>query len=207
MRLLDRVARCRVPLLLGLDGNPLARFEVTDPSHLAARVAECPLRFVLGDDLTRVSAELAFADGARLAGCLDLLRVPARQLWVEWNDGVHQRVIHETQSASDYDCAALRRRLTSARSTKWFMRRWRPWPVTCPCCWRSFCCCRPRMPLVRLPCLGQRSIASDRHTAVCRCWITSKCAPLSTPGTTPRVPMPISRAANRRACTMSGVIW
>jgi hypothetical protein len=111
MRLLDRVARCRVPLLLGLDGNPLARFEVTGPSHLAARVAECPLRFVLGDDLTRVSAELAFADGARLAGCLDLLRVPARQLWVEWNDGVHQRVIHETQSASDYDCAALRRRV------------------------------------------------------------------------------------------------
>jgi hypothetical protein len=110
MRLLDRVASSRGPLFLGLKDHPAVRFEVTAPSHFAARIAECPLRFVLGDDLTRASAELAFADGARLSDCLDLLRVPARQLWVEWNDEVHRRVIQETRWTADYDRAASGRR-------------------------------------------------------------------------------------------------
>ena len=111
MRLLDRVARCRAPFALALDHHPSAAFEVTGPSVYAARVADCPLRFVLGDDLTRACAELAFADGARLAGCLDLLRVPARHLWIEWNDEVHKRVIYETQSAAEYDSASIGRRV------------------------------------------------------------------------------------------------
>ena len=82
MHLLDRIARCRAPLRLALDRSPGTPFEVTGPSRYAARMADCPLRFVLGDDLTRACAELAFADGARLAGCLDLLRIPAHQMWI-----------------------------------------------------------------------------------------------------------------------------
>lgn len=111
MRLLDRVARCRAPLLLALDRSPAVPFEVTAPSRYAPQVAACPLRFVLADDLTRASAELAFADGARLAGCLDLLRVPAAHLWVEWSDEVHQRVIYDTRSVRDYDATAPGRRV------------------------------------------------------------------------------------------------
>lgn len=111
MRLLDRVACQRAPLLLALDHRPAAPFEVTGPGQYASRVADCPLRFVLGDDLTRACADLAFADGARLAGCLDLLRMPARHMWIEWNDEVHQRVIFETQSAADYDTASSGRRV------------------------------------------------------------------------------------------------
>jgi hypothetical protein len=89
---------------LALERSPAVPFEVTGPSHYAARVAECPLRFVLDDDLTRASAELAFADGARL-------RIPARSMWVEWNDDVHQRVISDTGFATHYDGAAPRRRV------------------------------------------------------------------------------------------------
>jgi len=74
-------------------------------------MAACPLRFVLGDDLTRASAELAFADGARLVGCLDLLRMPAPHMWIEWNDETHKRVIHETQSAAEFDAAAMGRKV------------------------------------------------------------------------------------------------
>jgi hypothetical protein len=62
---------------------------------------ECPLRFVIADDLTRASAELAFADGDRLASCLDLLRIPAPLLWVEWSDEVHQQVISECGMVSE----------------------------------------------------------------------------------------------------------
>jgi hypothetical protein len=110
MRLLDRVAHCHSPTVLAIDG-PQTSIEVAGPSRCAAQVAHCPLRFVLGDDLTRASAELAFADGARLGGCLDLLRLPAPQLWIEWNDAVYQRVIDETQGASDLDPNASGRRV------------------------------------------------------------------------------------------------
>ncbi|MEP6549038.1 MAG: hypothetical protein ABJD53_16395 [Gammaproteobacteria bacterium] len=106
MRLLDKVASCQMPLRLVLDRRPEVLFEVTGPSTYASQVAACPLRFVLGDDITRASAELAFADGAQLADCLDLLRIPASLMWVEWNDEMHQKVIHATGSVVDFDAAA-----------------------------------------------------------------------------------------------------
>jgi hypothetical protein len=110
MRLLDSVAHCQAP------ASPMAALrsqgpETLGPSRFAAQVATCPLRFVLGDDLTRACAELAFADGARLVGCLDLLRMPAPQLWLEWNDESHKRVIHETQSAAEFDSASTGRKV------------------------------------------------------------------------------------------------
>jgi len=111
MRLLDRVANCRAPLLLALDSDPAVPIEVTGPSRYAAQVARCPLRFVLGDDLTRASAELAFADGVRLAGCMDLLRVPAPNMWVEWNDQVHKKVIYDARAVAHFDTAAAGRRV------------------------------------------------------------------------------------------------
>jgi hypothetical protein len=110
MRLLDHVARCYTPLTLPSRSNH-AQFDVAGPSRFAAQIAACPLRYVLGDDLTQASAELAFADGARLVGCLDLLRMPAPHLWIEWNDEVHKRVIHETQPTAEFDSAAAGRKV------------------------------------------------------------------------------------------------
>jgi hypothetical protein len=98
MRLLDSVAGCR-------------DLPVAGHNRFAAQLAACPLRYVLGDDLTRASAELAFADGARLVGCLDLLRIPAPHMWIEWNDEAHKRVIHETQLVAEFDAAAARRKV------------------------------------------------------------------------------------------------
>lgn len=111
MRLLDRVARCRVPLILPSGDDGAASLEVAGPARFAAQMAACPLRFVLGDDLTRASTELAFADGARLAGCMDLLRMPAPLMWIEWNDEAHMRAIHDTQLIADFNVAAIGRRV------------------------------------------------------------------------------------------------
>jgi len=110
MRLLDSIARCRTPLVLP-SGKTHAQVQLAGPSRFAAQIAACPLRFVLGDDLTQASADLAYADGARLVGCLDLLRMPAPHLWIEWNDEVHKRVIHETRSAAGFDSAAAGRKV------------------------------------------------------------------------------------------------
>src|SRR5258708_31967859 len=54
------------------------------PHHFAEAVHACPLRLVLADDLVRFSSSLAYAEGDRLSGCLDLLRVPTERLWAEW---------------------------------------------------------------------------------------------------------------------------
>ena len=110
MRLLDSIARCYTPLILP-SAKTRAEVELAGPSRFAAQIAACPLRFVLGDDLTQASADLAYADGARLIGCLDLLRMPAPHLWIEWNDEVHKRVIHETRSSVEFDSAAAGRKV------------------------------------------------------------------------------------------------
>ena len=74
MRLLDLVAQTREPLVI-LPRTPGGQaVRVRGPNDFARTVVECPLRFVIADDLTRASAELAFADGDRLANCLDLLK-------------------------------------------------------------------------------------------------------------------------------------
>lgn len=83
VRLLDRIVQSRAPLLVAR-GTQVVR--LPGPADYAAAVAACPLRFVLADPLTRVCAALAYAEGDRLAGCLDLVHVPARTLWVEWLD-------------------------------------------------------------------------------------------------------------------------
>jgi hypothetical protein len=110
MRLLDSIARSFSPLLLR-SGKIHAQVQPAGTSRFAAQMVACPLRFVLGDDLTQASADLAYADGARLVDCLDLLRMPAPYLWIEWNDEVHKRVIHETRSADDFDSAAAGRKV------------------------------------------------------------------------------------------------
>jgi hypothetical protein len=65
------------------------------PHHFAEAIHACPLRLVLADDLVRCSTALAYAEGDRLSGCLDLLRVPSERLWVEWAEGPRQAALCE----------------------------------------------------------------------------------------------------------------
>lgn len=85
MRLLDRVAQHRHALTY-VDTLTGRRERLAGPADWADAVRTCPLRLVLTDPLTSLCASLACADGDRLHGCLDLVRVPAERLWVEWND-------------------------------------------------------------------------------------------------------------------------
>jgi hypothetical protein len=110
MRLLDLIAQCREPLIL-VPRDHTEPITVSGPRDFAQQIVECPLRFVIADDLTRASAELAFADGDRLADCLDLLRIPASSLWVEWNDAIHRQVICECGTVVQQDPDALGRRV------------------------------------------------------------------------------------------------
>jgi hypothetical protein len=65
------------------------------PHHFIDAVHACPLRLVLADDLVRCATALAYAEGDRLSGCLDLLRVPSERLWVEWAETPRQEALRE----------------------------------------------------------------------------------------------------------------
>jgi hypothetical protein len=111
MRLLDLVAQCREPFIVLPQEGGAQPIALSGTSDFAPRIAECPLRFVLADDLTRASAQLAFADGDRLTSCLDLIRIPAPLLWVEWSDSVHQQVISQCGTVADSDPNAAGRQV------------------------------------------------------------------------------------------------
>jgi len=90
LRLLDLVAQsaCAPPTLPEGWRFPGAH-------HFADAVRTCPLRLVLADDLTRCTTQLAYSEGERLSGCLDLIHVPSRQLWLEWLEPTRQSTLRE----------------------------------------------------------------------------------------------------------------
>jgi hypothetical protein len=81
MRLLDLIAQGRCASVQPNDSGTLPGAE-----QFKDAVRECPLRFVLSDELARCTTQLAYAEGDRLSACLDLIHMPARSLWVEWSD-------------------------------------------------------------------------------------------------------------------------
>ncbi len=93
MRLLDRLAQCSAPFVVRqADG---ALWQLPGPSDFAPRLRRCPLRYVLADDLVQTCTELAYSGGDELSSCLDLIHLPAQELWVEWDERIRQRVLTE----------------------------------------------------------------------------------------------------------------
>lgn len=111
MRLLDLIAQYRKPFVIAPRAHDAQPVVMSGPCDFADKIARCPLRFVIADNLTRASAELAFADGDRLAGCLDLLGIPAPLMWVEWSDAIHQQVICECDIVAAGDANSLGRQV------------------------------------------------------------------------------------------------
>lgn len=88
MRLLDHVAQCTAPFLVRQQCGDVWR--LTGAGDFSQAVTHCPLRFVLTDELVRVCVELAYSQGDELCGCLDLVRLPAEWLWVEWSEAARR---------------------------------------------------------------------------------------------------------------------
>jgi len=86
--------------------------------HFADAVRTCPLRLVLADDLIQYTTQLAYAEGERLSGCLDLIHVPAQQLWLEWLDATRQSTLREVPWCATTSCSSLTHRgCSSVRRT------------------------------------------------------------------------------------------
>ncbi len=65
------------------------------PHHFARAVQACPLRLVLADEFIKCSTALAYGEGDRLSGCLDLVHVPSERLWVEWAESPRLEALSE----------------------------------------------------------------------------------------------------------------
>lgn len=62
---------------------------------LAPQIRQCPFRYVLQDDVTALCTRLAFEDNSILASALDLLRVPAPTVWMEFRASARRQVFSE----------------------------------------------------------------------------------------------------------------
>jgi len=91
LRLLDHIAQSTAPFLVRQDGGQLWR--LTGANDFARRLALCPLRYVLADELVGTCTALAYSDGDELCGCLDLLHLPAESLWIEWDEGARRTAL------------------------------------------------------------------------------------------------------------------
>jgi hypothetical protein len=92
MNLADCVAQYRVPFIVQ-DRDSSRITVLNNTSDFADRVARCPVRYVLHDDLTTLCADLAYSIGARTFECADLIRLPAERLWIEWCNAPWQKAI------------------------------------------------------------------------------------------------------------------
>jgi hypothetical protein len=83
MRLADRISQCRTPLVVqNIKGGTITR--LSGAATFAKEIVECPTRYVLSDELTRLCTALAYSKGTRTLACADLLYVPAERVWIEW---------------------------------------------------------------------------------------------------------------------------
>jgi hypothetical protein len=83
MKLVDRLAQYRTPLIVENTASGILS-HLNGAAEFANRVAQCPVRYVLSDDLTRLCTALAYSKGSRTVACADLLHVPAETVWLEW---------------------------------------------------------------------------------------------------------------------------
>jgi hypothetical protein len=97
MRLLDKVAQSAGPTIIETvrDGHT---WRLPGADTLADGLQQCPLRYVLHDEVTAVCAQLAFATNTVLSSSIGLLRVPAPRLWLEFV------AIAGSKTSIDRDC-------------------------------------------------------------------------------------------------------
>lgn len=110
MRLLDKVAQTAGPIIVGslTDGRI---WSLPGGDILADDVRQCPLRYVLHDDVTEICTQLAFGSDSILGSSMALLRVPAPRLWLEFAGGARKHVFADFRHAEGGPDLSLKQRV------------------------------------------------------------------------------------------------
>ncbi|HEX8240454.1 MAG TPA: hypothetical protein VF574_12010 [Allosphingosinicella sp.] len=85
MYLCDQIAQSKEEIRIEAgDGR---RWLLPGAVHLAAPLKECPNRYILGEGVTHACRQLVLRQPHLLDPRSQLLRVPHRQMWIEWREG------------------------------------------------------------------------------------------------------------------------
>jgi hypothetical protein len=84
MRLLDQISQWREPLLI--QHPTLGVVRLPGVERLAAPIANAEIRYILRDDVARACASLVYDQPSLLLDSIDLIRLPAETMWIEWFD-------------------------------------------------------------------------------------------------------------------------
>ena len=92
MHLLDQVAQTNQAMVVERSGGrDIWRLPGTDV--LAHDLEQCALRYVLHDDVTELCTELAFDDETIVGSSVELIRIPAPTLWIEFSGRAQNKVL------------------------------------------------------------------------------------------------------------------
>ena len=110
MRLLDKVAQSVGPTIIetARDGHT---WRLPGADTLADSLQQCPLRYVLHDEVTAACAQLAFAPDTVLSSSIGLLRVPAPRLWLEFVAVAGSKTFFDRDSVDRETIACPRQRV------------------------------------------------------------------------------------------------
>jgi len=100
MHLLDNIVQSKQALIVRPRGGTDV-WHLPGSGQLAASIEECPLRYVLRDDVTELCTKLAFEEDTILGSSIELLRVPASRLWVEFASHARHKVFSSLNRLSD----------------------------------------------------------------------------------------------------------
>lgn len=84
MRLLDQVAQAVHPV--SVVHPRLGNILLPGAERFASQMGEVGSRLVLQPDVTRTLGGMILSQPDLLTECLDLVRIPARTIWIEWDD-------------------------------------------------------------------------------------------------------------------------
>lgn len=89
MRLLDQVASATQPIAVHQDDG--TQVFLPGPETIAPTVRSSPLRYVLSQQVSALTSQIAREPDGLLTSCWDIIRVPAPLLWVEFDHAGRQR--------------------------------------------------------------------------------------------------------------------
>jgi hypothetical protein len=117
MRLADQLAQARAPFLVKSNSTGVVT-RLSGASDFAEEIAQCPTRYVLTDELTRVCAALAYSEGSRTLSLMDVIHAPSERVWIEWCEAPWQQELSRYGfSVAAHDSHAAGRRGALLRSS------------------------------------------------------------------------------------------
>ena len=94
MRLMDQIAQANEPFFAP-DPDGGKTLSLPCSNALAPTLQSCPVRYILHDDIVETCIKIGFEPEGILQIAADLLRCPARRLWVEFNGAARNRAYGE----------------------------------------------------------------------------------------------------------------